>query len=278
MWTQSDGRVSSSWTPRGTEDSARLSQSILQLGDDHRDLKFWLLGALEDLDSRELKLFHWLLQTANESRDGFQPIRKSRLEHADRLDTVDLMVQAYAAGAGEVARSLLQQVERRTGRAPDGELQQEVPTPAAADEKHVRILSDFVRKVTEEKLRQLLEALVSEGVLDDSDRKCVLEQNHTRANQASSVADMVRDRGACETMVSHLQSMSPAWTSGRDPPPHPSAEAVTEIQRLVRLGLKKKVQCVFEGIANPPDQIYTELYITEGGATAINQEHENGEL
>ncbi|XP_041654675.1 NLR family CARD domain-containing protein 3-like [Cheilinus undulatus] len=43
--------------------------------------------------------------------------------------------------------------------------------------------------------------------------------------------------------------------------------------------LKKKFQCVFEGIAkagNPTllNQIYTELYITEGGTGEVNEEHE----
>ncbi|XP_030578696.1 NLR family CARD domain-containing protein 3-like [Archocentrus centrarchus] len=43
--------------------------------------------------------------------------------------------------------------------------------------------------------------------------------------------------------------------------------------------LKKKFQCVFEGITKPGNsvalnQIYTELYITEGGAEGVNDEHE----
>ncbi|XP_036066950.1 NACHT, LRR and PYD domains-containing protein 12-like [Oryzias melastigma] len=47
----------------------------------------------------------------------------------------------------------------------------------------------------------------------------------------------------------------------------------------VRSGLKKKFQCVFEGIAkagNPTllNEIYTELYITEGGTGELNEEHE----
>ncbi|XP_030266626.1 NLR family CARD domain-containing protein 3-like, partial [Sparus aurata] len=46
-----------------------------------------------------------------------------------------------------------------------------------------------------------------------------------------------------------------------------------------RSNLKKKFQCVFEGIAkagNPTllNQIYTELYITEGGTAEVNDEHE----
>ncbi|XP_075333519.1 protein NLRC3-like isoform X2 [Odontesthes bonariensis] len=49
--------------------------------------------------------------------------------------------------------------------------------------------------------------------------------------------------------------------------------------RKVKSALKKKFQCVFEGIpkAGKPtllNQIYTELYITEGGSGEVNDEHE----
>ncbi|XP_042245325.1 NACHT, LRR and PYD domains-containing protein 3-like isoform X2 [Thunnus maccoyii] len=50
-------------------------------------------------------------------------------------------------------------------------------------------------------------------------------------------------------------------------------------QRKLKSNLKKKFQCVFEGIAkagNPTllNQIYTELYITKGGTGEVNDEHE----
>ncbi|KAL7383836.1 hypothetical protein ABVT39_018882 [Epinephelus coioides] len=50
-------------------------------------------------------------------------------------------------------------------------------------------------------------------------------------------------------------------------------------QRKLKSKLQKKFQCVFEGIAkagNPTllNQIYTELYITEGGTAEVNDEHE----
>ncbi|XP_065325936.1 uncharacterized protein LOC135932390 [Pelmatolapia mariae] len=50
-------------------------------------------------------------------------------------------------------------------------------------------------------------------------------------------------------------------------------------RRNLKSALKKKFQCVFEGIAkagNPTllNQIYTELYITEGGTAEVNDEHE----
>uniref|UniRef100_A0A665TN27 NACHT domain-containing protein n=1 Tax=Echeneis naucrates TaxID=173247 RepID=A0A665TN27_ECHNA len=52
-----------------------------------------------------------------------------------------------------------------------------------------------------------------------------------------------------------------------------------DCHRKLKSGLKKKFQCVFEGISkagNPTllNQIYTELYITEGGTGEVNEEHE----
>uniref|UniRef100_A0AAZ1XQT8 NACHT domain-containing protein n=1 Tax=Oreochromis aureus TaxID=47969 RepID=A0AAZ1XQT8_OREAU len=56
-------------------------------------------------------------------------------------------------------------------------------------------------------------------------------------------------------------------------------EFLTECQLKLKSNLKKKFQCVFEEIAtagNPTllNQIYTELYITEGGTAEVNDEHE----
>ncbi|XP_072319582.1 NLR family CARD domain-containing protein 3-like [Eucyclogobius newberryi] len=50
-------------------------------------------------------------------------------------------------------------------------------------------------------------------------------------------------------------------------------------QRKLKCDLQQKFQCVFEGIAKAGSptllkQIYTELYITEGGSSEVNQEHE----
>ncbi|KAM4624393.1 NLR family CARD domain-containing protein 3-like [Polymixia lowei] len=50
-------------------------------------------------------------------------------------------------------------------------------------------------------------------------------------------------------------------------------------QRNLKSNLKKKFQCLFEGIAKPGkttllNEIYTELYITEGESREVNNEHE----
>ncbi|XP_037641311.1 NLR family CARD domain-containing protein 3-like isoform X2 [Sebastes umbrosus] len=55
--------------------------------------------------------------------------------------------------------------------------------------------------------------------------------------------------------------------------------AAAECRRKLKSNLKKRFQCVFEGIAkagNPDllNQIYTELYITEGGTAEVSDEHE----
>uniref|UniRef100_A0A3Q4MEI6 B30.2/SPRY domain-containing protein n=1 Tax=Neolamprologus brichardi TaxID=32507 RepID=A0A3Q4MEI6_NEOBR len=57
------------------------------------------------------------------------------------------------------------------------------------------------------------------------------------------------------------------------------SDALQNCQPKLKSNLKKKFQCVFEGIAkagNPTllNQIYTELYITEGGTAEVNDEHE----
>uniref|UniRef100_A0A3Q4MS79 B30.2/SPRY domain-containing protein n=1 Tax=Neolamprologus brichardi TaxID=32507 RepID=A0A3Q4MS79_NEOBR len=56
-----------------------------------------------------------------------------------------------------------------------------------------------------------------------------------------------------------------------------------QCQRKLKSNLKEKSQCVFEGIAKAGNQtllnqIYTELYITEGGTVEVNNEHEVRQL
>ncbi|XP_070850218.1 NLR family CARD domain-containing protein 3-like [Chaetodon trifascialis] len=65
-----------------------------------------------------------------------------------------------------------------------------------------------------------------------------------------------------EELAEHLQSRSPAFC-----------------QRKLKCNLKEKFQCVFEGIAKAGkrtllNQIYTELFLTEGGTGQVNDEHE----
>ncbi|XP_065819627.1 NACHT, LRR and PYD domains-containing protein 3-like isoform X2 [Labrus bergylta] len=62
-----------------------------------------------------------------------------------------------------------------------------------------------------------------------------------------------------------------------------SRAVASECRCKLKSNLKEKFQCVFEGIAkagNPTllKQIYTELYITEGGTGEVNDEHEVSQI
>lgn len=70
-----------------------------------------LLETLEDLGDRELKTFKWYLQQVDFLKE-LPAIPKSRLEAADRPDTVDLMVQTYSQLCVEVAKRVLKRMKR----------------------------------------------------------------------------------------------------------------------------------------------------------------------
>lgn len=98
--------------------SVRIIKNILLLYQVKKTdglLKEWLWETLETLGTEELKNFKWCLQNVTESRDGFKPIKKSRLENADRLDTVDLMVQMYDTKTAEVTKKILRKIKRNEG-------------------------------------------------------------------------------------------------------------------------------------------------------------------
>lgn len=71
-----------------------------------------LLRVLEDLGENELKHFKWFLGQPGILKD-FPAIPKSRLERADRLDTVDEMVQMYGAESADVTMRVLSKIGRK---------------------------------------------------------------------------------------------------------------------------------------------------------------------
>ncbi|XP_071370484.1 NACHT, LRR and PYD domains-containing protein 12-like isoform X2 [Centroberyx affinis] len=142
-----------------------------------------LLETLDDLGEEEFKSFKWFLQQPN-SPEGFPAIKKSRLEKADRQDTVDQMVQTYCGNTLEVTKKVLMKINRN---------------------------------------------------------------------------DLV-------------QSLSNSSSETKETP-------AAECQHKHKSNLKEKFQDLFEGIAKagnptPLNQIFTELYITEGGSGEVNDEHE----
>uniref|UniRef100_A0A667XWD8 Pyrin domain-containing protein n=1 Tax=Myripristis murdjan TaxID=586833 RepID=A0A667XWD8_9TELE len=74
-------------------------------------LREQLLGVLEDLGEEDLKKFHWFLQDP-EIMSPFKAIPKCNLGKADRLDTVDLMVQTYGKNTLEVTKKVLSKMNK----------------------------------------------------------------------------------------------------------------------------------------------------------------------
>ncbi|XP_067454338.1 NLR family CARD domain-containing protein 3-like isoform X1 [Thunnus thynnus] len=97
-----------------------------------------------------------------------------------------------------------------------------------------------------------------EEVLDDEE-----EEQRRRSREAfQKITLHFLRRMKQEELADRLQNKSPAMFNHK-----------------LKCNLKKKFQCVFEGIAKagnptPLNQIYTELYITEGGTAEVNDEHE----
>ncbi|XP_075961288.1 NLR family CARD domain-containing protein 3-like [Anarhichas minor] len=138
-----------------------------------------LLDTLEKLGADQFKKFKWLLE---EVIEDFPAIPKSRLENADRMDTVEEMVKIYSRNTMKVTEIVLVKI---------GE-------------------NDLVKSLSKTK----------------SEPKDILE-----------------------------------------------------CQQKLKSNFQKKFQSVFEGIAKAGNktllnEIYTELYITEGGTAEVNDEHE----
>lgn len=74
---------------------------------------------------------------------------------------------------------------------------------------------EFVRRVSTEILTQLLEALVSDAILDDLEKESIIEENKSRANKARCFVDTVRKKGnkACRIMIKHLRKLDPVLFS-----------------------------------------------------------------
>ncbi|XP_076735981.1 protein NLRC3-like isoform X2 [Maylandia zebra] len=164
-------------------------------------------------------------------------------------------------------------------------MMKEPPIKAAslAEEELARVRSAFVWRVSTEILKQLLEALVSDGVLNELEKELILEKNPVRADKARCFIDTVRKKGdkASRTMIRYLQTIDLSLFSQLHLYSDSSAqqEALQNCQPKLKSKLKKKFQCVFEGVAkagNPTllNKIYTELYIIEGGTAEVNEEHE----
>ncbi|XP_028254307.1 NACHT, LRR and PYD domains-containing protein 12-like [Parambassis ranga] len=128
---------------------------------------------------------------------------------------------------------------------------------ARREENIVRFVKDELKKI--QKLLSPDYPECSESQREDEEDE---EQRSSRESLVQITVHFLR-RMKQEELAERLQSRTPAAECGRK----------------LKSNLRKKFQCVFEGIAKAGEptllnQIYTELYITEGGTAEVNEEHE----
>ncbi|XP_032415055.1 NLR family CARD domain-containing protein 3-like [Xiphophorus hellerii] len=146
-----------------------------------------------------------------------------------------------------------------------------------------RIQRELVRRVSAENITQLLEALVADSVLNELEKESILEKSPVRANKARDLFNTVIQKGdqACSKTIHHLRALDSYLCSELRLCSASSCTegAVEKCQLKLKSSLKKRFESVFEGIAKAGsaallNQIYTELYITDGGTGEVLDEHE----
>ncbi|XP_044213320.1 uncharacterized protein LOC122986229 [Thunnus albacares] len=177
-------------------------------------------------------------------------------------------------------RSMGRPIKFKDGRPADGRVQQqssEVPSDQSAQQHQTHLDSIFMLleenivtfvKNELKKVQRGLSPDYPECLESQSEDEEVLDSEEEEQRRSSREAFLkitlhFLRRMKQEELADRLQSRTHA----------------TECRRKLKSNLREKFQCVFEGIAkagNPTllNQIYTELYITEGGTAEVNDEHE----
>lgn len=89
-----------------------------------------------------------------------------------------------------------------------------------------RLRTEFVSRVSQENLKQLLEAFVTDGILNDLEKESILEENQSRADRVRCFIDTVKKKGdkACRIMFTHLQKIDSTLYSSLHVSTFPSAQ------------------------------------------------------
>ncbi|XP_078786841.1 NACHT, LRR and PYD domains-containing protein 3-like isoform X2 [Oryzias latipes] len=152
----------------------------------------------------------------------------------------------------------LEQLDQQSSETPSGPSVQQHQTQL--DSIFLELEDNIVTFVKKElkKIQKLLSHREEEEELEAEDE----EQRSSRESVLKITVNFLR-RMKQEELADGLQSRS----------------AAAVCRHEVQSGLKKKFQCVFEGMAKAGsptllNEIYTELFITEGGRGELNEEHE----
>ncbi|KAM6893661.1 protein NLRC3-like [Xenentodon cancila] len=159
------------------------------------------------------------------------------------------------------SRSKAQRLDQQSSEPPSGPSVQQHPTQL---DSIFLLLEDNIVMFVKNELKKIQRGLSPdypeslENLLEDEDE----EQRRSREAFVKITVNFLR-RMKQEELAERLQSSTFAEVC----------------RKRLKSQLKEKYQCVFEGVVkagNPTllQQIYTELYITEGGTGEVNHEHE----
>uniref|UniRef100_A0AAQ4P3M6 NACHT domain-containing protein n=1 Tax=Gasterosteus aculeatus aculeatus TaxID=481459 RepID=A0AAQ4P3M6_GASAC len=160
---------------------------------------------------------------------------------------------------------------RRSHDTEEDQGSSEVPTGPSAQQHQTHLDSIFmlleenILTFVKNELKKIQKVVSSDypECLEKEDEE-VLDEEQRRSREAFvKISVHFLRRMKQEELAERLQSRLPAAVC----------------QRELKSDLKRKFQCVFEGIAKAGNttllnEIYTELYITEGGTAEVNEEHE----
>ncbi|XP_035851629.1 NACHT, LRR and PYD domains-containing protein 12-like [Sander lucioperca] len=117
-----------------------------------------LLRTLDNLEAEDFKRFKWLLQPKGVLED-FPAIPKSRLENADRMDTVDQMFLTYSTNTFKVTRIVLVEMNQNDLVLDLEKLPKTVTEPAEI----IAACQQKVKSNSKEKFRGVFEGIAKAG-------------------------------------------------------------------------------------------------------------------
>ncbi|XP_036964167.1 NLR family CARD domain-containing protein 3-like [Acanthopagrus latus] len=261
-----------------------------------------IFNTLEDLKVDEFKDFKWYLKLPD-ILEGYQPIKQSRLETAERRDTVDLMVNTFTLdGALMVTKKILEKIKRN-------DLVQSLSANSSGPE-----VSVSVGDVGETPENRGPSSSQSEGYSPSRDNAVNTDITNNITDRPPNRTDETTDvstKTKAETQVGsttvtaqtgsviynpHMTGVNTGGdiitnttTNNTDRPPNRTDETtdvstktkgnIQKCQADLKSYLKSQTPDLFQGTqedgsSTPLDKIYTELYITEGDSGEVNSEHE----
>ncbi|XP_062239366.1 NACHT, LRR and PYD domains-containing protein 3-like [Platichthys flesus] len=245
-----------------------------------------LLETLERLTNEDFEAFRWHLQLLGIYSD-FTQIPWYKLQKAERMETVTLMVQTYSHQAVELAKMVL-------GKMNMNELVQKLSD---------RTIQEAAMVTSEELLLETLEMLVRDdfkafkwhlllpGIysgctpiprykLQKADRmETVTLMVQTYSHHAVELAKMVLEKMSMYDLAQKLSDRSSELKDVEMQELQPLEKLIEPFQRTMQTHFQSRFMCVQEGMAEKTEEqclkdIFIELYITEGGEMHINEQHE----